>query len=63
MIEKKDIEKHKLKTINKKSIIKEDKENIIKKLKELIPNIVNSDNQVNIQAITDLLDSKNTTCQ
>ena len=50
-----------LKTIDAEDIGKNEKNKIINKIKELIPNIINSDNVLNIEALKDILDISQTT--
>ncbi|AJI56302.1 DNA methylase family protein [Francisella philomiragia] len=61
MINKSQVEQNSLKILDSSQILHNDKDQIIAKLKQLLPNVVNSDNQLNTQALQDVLDIANTT--
>ena len=47
--------------IDSSNILKNDKNNFLKKIKKIAPNIVDSDNKINIKSLQDLFDITNTT--
>ncbi|ABK90358.1 site-specific DNA-methyltransferase [Francisella tularensis subsp. novicida] len=61
MINKSQVEQNNLKILDSSQVLQNDKDQIIAKLKELLPNVINSDNQLNTQALQDVLDIANTT--
>jgi adenine-specific DNA-methyltransferase len=60
MIPKDEAEKYKIKIVERDTA-KEDAGEKIKQIKELLPNVVNSDNTLNTQALEDILDISKTT--
>ncbi|AKH91422.1 DNA methyltransferase [Francisella tularensis subsp. tularensis WY-00W4114] len=61
MIDKSQVEQNNLKILDSSQVLQNDKKQIIAKLKELLPNVINNDNQLNTQALQDVLDIANTT--
>ncbi|MBK2112061.1 site-specific DNA-methyltransferase [Francisella tularensis subsp. novicida FSC159] len=61
MINKSQVEQNNLKILDSSQVLQNDKDQIIAKLKQLLPNVINSDNQLNTQALQDVLDIANTT--
>lgn len=60
MINKQQATKHNINIIENDNITS-DKQALIKQIKELLPNVINSDNQLDIKALGDLLGQENTT--
>lgn len=61
MINKSQVEQNNLKILDSSQVLQNDKDQIIAKLKQLLPNVINSDNQLNTQALKDVIDIVNTT--
>ena len=61
MIKKQTAQQHGVKVIDSTEAISDQKSATLAKLKALIPNIVNSDGQVNSQALQDVIDITHTT--
>ena len=61
MISKDQSKHNELNILDSSQVFVDDKNQTIKKLKELFPNVINSDNQLNTQALQDVLDIANTT--
>ncbi|MBY7735000.1 site-specific DNA-methyltransferase [Francisella philomiragia] len=61
MINRSQVEQNNLKILDSSQVLQNDKDQNIAKLKELLPNVINSDNQLNTQALQDVLDIANTT--
>ena len=60
-MQKKDLTTNNIGYIDRNNLLKEEKIDKIKKLKELLPNIINSDNVLNVQALKDFLGAESTT--
>ena len=61
MISKQQAQKNGIKTIESNQILDEEKNEKLEQLKKLIPNLVNSDNQVDTNALQDFIDLAHTT--
>ncbi|AXA34156.1 site-specific DNA-methyltransferase [Francisella adeliensis] len=61
MISKDKAHQSELNILDSSQVLVEDKNQIIEKLKQLLPDVINSDNQLNTQALQDVLDIANTT--
>ena len=61
MINKEDLQQHHIKAIDSAYNISQDKDQKLNTLKKLIPELINSDNQLNIQALQDFIDIAKTT--
>lgn len=61
MISKQEAQKHNLNIVDTEKTMTDAKKDLIEQVKSLLPNIVNSDNQVDVKALKDLFDITNTT--
>lgn len=61
MITKTQAKQNNIKIVDRREIISKDKTALIEQLKVLLPNVINSDNQLDIRALNDVLDLANTT--
>ncbi len=61
MINKDEAEKKNIKIIDREDKKSEDRNDIIAKLKEILPNVITSDDTLNIDALKDVIDIANTT--
>jgi adenine-specific DNA-methyltransferase len=61
MIEKKTAKKHKVNIIESNNTLTDEKSELMNKIKDLLPGIVNSDDQLDLKALNDLIDIANTT--
>ena len=61
MINKSQAEQNNLNIIDSSQVLQDDKNQIIEKLKQLLPNVINSDNQLDTRALQDVLNIANTT--
>ncbi len=61
MINKSQVEQNGIKILDSSQVLLNDKDQVIAKLREILPNVINSDNQLNTQALQDVLDIANTT--
>ena len=61
MINKDEAEKKNIKIIDREDKKSEDRNDIIAKLKEILPNVITSDDALNIDALKDVIDIANTT--
>ncbi len=61
MIKKQTAEQSGIKTIDSSDMLTDEKQALIEKLKRLLPNVINADNQLDVKALSDAVDIKNTT--
>jgi adenine-specific DNA-methyltransferase len=61
MMSKKEAQENKVNIIETDNTLKSAKAERIEKIKELLPNVINSDNQIDLKALNDLVGSENTT--
>lgn len=61
MIDKQEAQEKGLKTVDCSQSVSEEKNEKLQALKKLIPNLVNSDNQLDVSALQDFIDIADTT--